>query len=124
MFRRDGIVFPAGRIDVDGFTEGYARFQAASRRLRGRETYLKPHLVSAWLDEVVRRPAMEVIPGSHRRGQVGVLRVAGDVHASYAKGVRSTGAPGIRGRRTNSASACRSRNSPPDSHGFARRRHP
>jgi hypothetical protein len=36
MFRRDGIVFPAGRIDVDGFAEGYARFQTASRRLHGR----------------------------------------------------------------------------------------
>ena len=53
-FRRDGIVFPAGRIDVTGFTEGYGRFQADSLRLRGRETYLKPHLVSAWLDEVTR----------------------------------------------------------------------
>ncbi len=57
-FRRDGIVFPAGRIDVTGFAEGYGRFQADSLRLRGRETYLKPHLVSAWLDEVVRRPAV------------------------------------------------------------------
>jgi len=57
-FRRDGIVFPAGRIDVAGFTEGYGRFQTDSLRLRGRETYLKPHLVSAWLDQVVRRPAI------------------------------------------------------------------
>ena len=41
-FRRDGIVFPAGRIDVAGFTEGYGRFQGDSLRLRGRETYLNP----------------------------------------------------------------------------------
>ena len=58
IFRRDGIVFPAGRTEVSGFAEGYARFQTDSLRLRGRETYIKPHLVSAWLDEVVRRPAI------------------------------------------------------------------
>jgi hypothetical protein len=155
IFNRDGIVFPAGRIDVTGFAEGYARFQSDSIRLRGRETYIKPHLVSAWLDEVVRRPAivdiveqiigpdialwesdwsvkragtgdyvpwhqdspywnlstndvvsiwvavgdvsiengaMEVILGSHQRGQIGALSVAGDVHESYARGVRTTDA--------------------------------
>ena len=58
IFHRDGIVFPAGRTDVSEFTEGYARFQTDSVHLRGRETYIKPHLVSAWLDEVVRRPAV------------------------------------------------------------------
>ena len=57
-YHRDGIVFPAGQVDVSGFATGYARFQSDSRRLRGRETYLKPHLVSAWLDEVVRLPAI------------------------------------------------------------------
>lgn len=53
-FHRDGIIFPVGRIDVTGFAEEYDRFQKDSLRLRGRETYLKPHLVSAWLDKVVR----------------------------------------------------------------------
>jgi hypothetical protein len=48
-YHRDGIVFPAWQIDVSGFAAGYARFQSDSRRLRGRETYLKPHLVSAGL---------------------------------------------------------------------------
>ena len=153
IFHRDGIVFPAGRTDVSGFAEGYVRFQTDSRRLRGRETYIKPHLVSAWLDEVVRRPAivdvveqiigpdivlwesdwsvkragtddyvpwhqdspywnlssddvvsvwvavgevsvengaMEIVPGSHGRGQVGELSVSGDVHESYAMGARTT----------------------------------
>ena len=155
LFDRDGIVFPAGRIDVSGFAESYARFQADSVRLRGRETYIKPHLVSAWLDEVVRRPAivdvveqisgpdivlwesdwsvkragtndyvpwhqdspywnlssdevvsvwvavgevsvengaMEVVPGSHRRGRIGELSVSGDVHEFYAEGARTTDA--------------------------------
>ena len=153
LFHRDGIVFPAGQTDVTGFTEGYARFQSDSARMRGRESYIKPHLASAWLDQVVRRPsivdvveqiigpdialwesdwsvkragtgdyvpwhqdspywnlstdyvvsvwlavgdvsvengAMEVSPGSHRHGQIGALSVAGDVHDSYAKGVRTT----------------------------------
>jgi chlorinating enzyme len=152
-YERDGIVFPAGRIDVSGFAEGYARFQADSIRLRGRETYIKPHLASVWLDGVVRCPAivdvveqiigpdivlwesdwsvkragtddyvpwhqdspywnlstddvvsvwvaigdvtvengaMEVVLGSHRHGQVGALSVSGDVHESYARGVRTT----------------------------------
>ncbi len=57
-YQRDGIVFPAGRIDVSGFADGYARFQRDSIRLRGRETWLKPHLASAWLDAVVRLPAI------------------------------------------------------------------
>lgn len=155
LFRRDGIVFPAGKIDVTGFADGYARFQSNSLRLRGRETYIKPHLVSTWLDEVVRHPAivdlveqiigpdialwesdwsvkragtgdyipwhqdspywnlstddvvsvwvavgdvsvengaMEVILGSHQRGQIGTLSVAGDIHESYAQGVRTTDA--------------------------------
>ncbi len=56
QFERDGIVFPAGQIEVAGFEARYRAFQEASRRLRGKETYLKPHLVSAWLDGVVRHP--------------------------------------------------------------------
>ena len=55
-FHRDGIVFPAGRIDVSGFIDKYYRFQSESKRLRGKETYLKPHLASAWLDGIVRNP--------------------------------------------------------------------
>ncbi|MGI9318733.1 MAG: phytanoyl-CoA dioxygenase family protein [bacterium] len=55
-FNRDGIVYPAGRIDVTGFTDKYYRFQEDSKRLRGKETFLKPHLVSTWLDTMVRDP--------------------------------------------------------------------
>ncbi|MEM7193895.1 MAG: phytanoyl-CoA dioxygenase family protein [Pseudomonadota bacterium] len=55
-FRRDGIVFPAGKIDVDGFEQAYYDFQESSQKLRGKDTYLKPHLVSPWLDELVRHP--------------------------------------------------------------------
>ncbi len=57
-FARDGIVFPVGRIDVTGFADRYAEFQENSRRLRGKETYIKPHLVSVWLDELVRHAAI------------------------------------------------------------------
>lgn len=57
-YHRDGILFPAGQIDVTGFADRYAAFQDASRRLRGKETYIKPHLVSAWLDELVRHPGI------------------------------------------------------------------
>ena len=63
-FARDGIFFPAGRIDVSGFVDLYENFQQESRRLRGKETYIKPHLVSAWLDRIVRLPAIvEMVAG-------------------------------------------------------------
>ena len=66
-YARDGIVFPAGAVDVSGFLERYHAFQAESRRLRGKETWLKPHLVSTWLDELVRHPiilnAVEAVIG-------------------------------------------------------------
>lgn len=53
-YKEDGIVFPAGQIEVTGFEQRYHRFQEASRRHRGKETYIKPHLVSPWLDTLVR----------------------------------------------------------------------
>jgi len=55
-FFNDGIVFPAGKLDVSGFEDQYYEFQRRSIALRGRETYLKPHLVSPWLDHLVRDP--------------------------------------------------------------------
>lgn len=58
VFERDGIVFPVDRLDVTGFVERYERFQEQSRRLRGKETFIKPHLVSTWLDELVRDPVI------------------------------------------------------------------
>ena len=56
--KRNGIVWPAGRIDATGLVGRYHAFQEASKRLRGKDTYLKPHLVSPWLWELVRRPAI------------------------------------------------------------------
>jgi non-heme Fe2+,alpha-ketoglutarate-dependent halogenase len=55
-FKRDGIVFPAGTLDMSGALERYEAFQAASRSRRGKETYIKPHLVCPWLDSVARCP--------------------------------------------------------------------
>jgi len=57
-FLQKGIVFPAGEIDVTGFEQKYYEFQNRSVALRGKETYLKPHLVSPWLDDVVREPVI------------------------------------------------------------------
>lgn len=37
-FRKDGIVFPAGQIDVSGFEARYASFQRQSVAPRGKET--------------------------------------------------------------------------------------
>ena len=58
IYKRDGIVYPAGKIDANGFVERYYDFQEVSNALRGKDTYLKPHLVSSWLHELVRHPAI------------------------------------------------------------------
>lgn len=55
-FTRDGIICPVGQIDVPGYANLYDQFQAHSLAVRGKETFIKPHLVSAWLDEIVRSP--------------------------------------------------------------------
>lgn len=57
-FQRDGIVFPAGRVGVDDLVGRYEAFQAASNRLRGKDTYLKPHLVSPWIWDLAFEPAI------------------------------------------------------------------
>ena len=57
-YHRDGIVYPAGRIDPTGLVEKYGAFQKRSNELRGKDTYIKPHLVSAWLSDLVRHPAI------------------------------------------------------------------
>lgn len=57
-YREDGIVFPAGRLALDGGVERYRAYQAASQRLRGRDTYLKVHLVSRWISDLARHPAI------------------------------------------------------------------
>ncbi|MEQ9491696.1 MAG: phytanoyl-CoA dioxygenase family protein [Alphaproteobacteria bacterium] len=63
-FRRQGIVFPAGEIDITGFDAKYEAFQAESRRLRGKETYIKPHLLSPWVDSIARLP--EILDPVHQ----------------------------------------------------------
>ena len=45
-------------MDVTGFVVRYGQSQKRSRRLGGKETCIKPHLVSAWLDELVRNPVI------------------------------------------------------------------
>ncbi len=67
-FLQQGIIFPAGKIDVSGFEQKYYEFQERSIELRGKETYLKPHLVSPWLDRISRErviiEAVETLIGS------------------------------------------------------------
>ncbi|MBX2868116.1 MAG: phytanoyl-CoA dioxygenase family protein [Acidiferrobacterales bacterium] len=58
QFSQMGIVCPAGQVCVDGFEEKYYEYQSKSLELRGKETYLKPHLVSPWLDNLVREPVI------------------------------------------------------------------
>ena len=57
-FRKQGIVFPAGKIDDTGYLDRYEAFQKQSNALRGKDTYIKPHLVSAWVDGIARLPAI------------------------------------------------------------------
>ena len=72
-FDRDGIVFPAGSIDATGFADRYRAFQAASNRSRGKDTNIKPHLVSPWLWEVVHAPAIvDAVEQALALGVVGV----------------------------------------------------
>jgi hypothetical protein len=58
-FARDGAVWPVTLFDGEearALHDHYEAFLAASRRRRGRETYIKPHLVSTWLDAIVHHP--------------------------------------------------------------------
>lgn len=55
-FARDGIVFPAGALQIDDGRARYEAFQARSNETRGKDTIIKPHLVSAWIDGIARAP--------------------------------------------------------------------
>jgi chlorinating enzyme len=58
-FARDGAVWPVTLFEGEearGLHDRYLAFQAASCRHRGRETYIKPHLVATWLDAIVHHP--------------------------------------------------------------------
>jgi hypothetical protein len=58
-FARDGAVWPITLFEGEearALHDRYEAFQAASLRQRGRETYIKPHLISTWLDAIVHHP--------------------------------------------------------------------
>ena len=61
-FRKDGIVFPAGQIDVSGFEARYASFQRQSVAPRGKET----------------------------NGQLGEVDANGNLYQAYDAGQRTT----------------------------------
>ncbi|MEQ8665155.1 MAG: phytanoyl-CoA dioxygenase family protein [Rhodospirillales bacterium] len=67
-YRNDGIVFPAGHLELDDPVGRYRTYQTASQRLRGKDTYLKAHLVSRWVSDLARHPvlvaAVEPLVGS------------------------------------------------------------
>ena len=55
-FNRDGIFFPQTLIhgkSADQLFDCYQDFQKEIVEIRGRELYIKPHLVSTWLDSIV-----------------------------------------------------------------------
>jgi non-heme Fe2+,alpha-ketoglutarate-dependent halogenase len=66
QFRRDGVLFPVRALSADEAAEGRRRFEAYEARLAGtprRERHhrafrFKPHLLLAWLDALIRRPAI------------------------------------------------------------------
>ena len=56
QYRRDGISWPAGRVDVDGLAEHFFEVQERALARRGRELHISPHLLSTRLDALVRDP--------------------------------------------------------------------
>lgn len=60
-YRKDGICWPLRLFEPDraGALHGrYLEFQAEMARHRGRETFIKPHLVATWLDAIVHHPTV------------------------------------------------------------------
>jgi len=56
IYQRDGIVWPIRAFvpsEAADFETRYRTFQAKATRLRGRETHVKPHLLSTWLNSIV-----------------------------------------------------------------------
>ena len=54
-YPRDGIVWPLRAYPIEEaatFEQRYRDFQSTGVRVRGRETHIKPHLLSTWLDEI------------------------------------------------------------------------
>ena len=60
-FGDQGIAFPIEVYAADearGLKARYDAFQTEAVARRGHETFIKPHLISTWLDGVVRHPAI------------------------------------------------------------------
>jgi len=58
-YQRDGVVWPIRLFEpreAGELAEHYESFQARARQTRGREIYIKPHLVSTWVDAVAHNP--------------------------------------------------------------------
>jgi non-haem Fe2+, alpha-ketoglutarate-dependent halogenase len=58
-FQRDGVAWPIKLFELDearALAAKYQDFQAKSRSTRGREIYIKPHLVSTWVDGIAHHP--------------------------------------------------------------------
>lgn len=59
IYRRDGVVWPIKLFEpgeAEGLAAKYQNFQAQARAARGREVYIKPHLVSTWIDGIAHHP--------------------------------------------------------------------
>ena len=60
-YERDGVITPIRIFDEEtaaGFHDIYRDFQKHSLEARGRETFVKPHLVSLWAHEIAHHPAI------------------------------------------------------------------
>jgi len=58
QYRRDGISWPIGRVDVAGLAEHFFEVQHHALARRGREVHISPHLLSTRLDALVRHPTI------------------------------------------------------------------
>lgn len=58
-YQQQGIDWPMQAFDPDAaqsFVQKYQDFQSTSNNVRGKDTIIKPHLVSTWLDSIVHNP--------------------------------------------------------------------
>lgn len=61
QYEATGIHWPVTLFSSDeasGLYERYCAFQSEVKARRGREAFIKPHLVSTWLDGIVRHPVV------------------------------------------------------------------
>ena len=61
QYEAKGIHWPVTLFAADeaaGLYDRYIAFQAELKARRGREAFIKPHLVSSWLDNIVRHPVI------------------------------------------------------------------